>query len=151
MARRKPRYKQGKFIPRNPEKYKGDPNGIIFRSGLELSYFNFFDTRKNVVAWASEEFFVPYIGPDGKRHRYFVDVYLEVKGADGTIRKFIAEIKPHSETREPRPQKRNTQAHKRRWATYMVNRCKWDAAEKFAEKNGLEFVYLTEKDLKRKR
>lgn len=145
---KKPRYKQGKFIPRFPEKYKGDSNKIIYRSGLELKFFNYFDTRRNVLEWASEEFFIPYTGPDGSRHRYFVDVWVKVRKKDGSTKEFIAEIKPFDQTRAPKPQKRVTQAYKRRVATWMINRCKWDAAEAFAEKNKLTFIHLTEKDIK---
>lgn len=144
---KKPRYKQGKFVPRFPGKYKGDPNGIVYRSGLELKYFKHFDTRKNILRWASEEFYIPYVGPDGNRHRYYVDVWVRVRTKDGTVREFICEIKPSSQLTEPKKPKRMSAAYKRKVAEWLVNRCKWDAAEAFAIKNNMKFVTLTEKDI----
>lgn len=144
---KRPKYKQGKFSPKFPEKYKGDPNGIVYRSGLELKFFNHFDTRKNILEWASEEFYVPYTAPDGTRHRYYVDVWVKVKTRDGRVREFICEIKPSSQTVAPKKPKRMSEAYRRKWTTYLLNKCKWDAAEKFAMRNNMKFITLTERDI----
>ena len=144
---KKPRYKQGIFVPQYPQKYRGKLDTIVYRSGLELKFFKHFDTRANVIEWASEEFAIPYTAPDGTRHRYFVDVWAKVKTRSGEIREYICEIKPFSQTIAPAPPKRLSEAYRRRMAEYLINQCKWDAAEKFAAKNNLRFVKLTEKDI----
>lgn len=145
---KRPKYKQGMFKPRFPKKYKGNPNNIVFRSGLELKYFNFLDTRKNVLKWNSEEFYIPYTGVDGRRHKYYVDVWIRVKNKKGEIREYIVEIKPSSETKPPAKPKRITKSYKYKIATWMKNKLKWEAAEKFAEKNNQTFLIATERNIK---
>lgn len=38
---KKGKYYQGKYKPKNPEKYVGDINNIIFRSSWERNFFFF--------------------------------------------------------------------------------------------------------------
>lgn len=142
------RYKQGKFFPTHPEKWKGDIKNIIYRSGLELDVFDYCDRNSYVLEIASEEFFIPYTSVDGKRHRYFPDLWVKIKNRKGEIKEFIIEIKPFDQCRPPKPQKRITYQYKERIKTYLINKCKWDAAEKFAEKNNAKFIHITEKDVK---
>ena len=46
---------KGRFRPRNPEKYRGDPSNIWFRSSWERDMMNWLDTRTDVISWMSEE------------------------------------------------------------------------------------------------
>ena len=39
---------QGKFKPQNPEKYKGDPMNIIFRSSWERIFCNWCDKNSKI-------------------------------------------------------------------------------------------------------
>ena len=50
------RYMQGQFKPMHPEKYRGNPAQIIYRSSWELAVLMRLDSNKNVIEWASEEF-----------------------------------------------------------------------------------------------
>ena len=50
-----------KWEPKNPDKYAGDVNNIISRSGWETKFFNWCDNNPSVIAWNSEEVVVPYI------------------------------------------------------------------------------------------
>lgn len=138
--------KQGKYIPINPKKWIGKV--VYYRSGLEFKIFRYCDLNPNVLSIASEEFFIPYKSIDGKIHRYFVDLYVKVKDKDGNIKELIIEIKPYSQTIQPKTQKRITKQYKERFKTYLINMAKWEAAEKFAFKNNCEFKILTEKDIK---
>ena len=52
---RKGRIKQGYFKPKNPEKYKGDPHNIIYRSGWEFKFFSYCDTNPSVIEYVSEK------------------------------------------------------------------------------------------------
>jgi hypothetical protein len=146
----KRKYHQGKFFPYNKTKYKGDPNTIIYRSGLELKYFKHFDLNPNILEWSSEEIVVPYINPkDNRVHRYFVDNYLKVKTTDGRIKEYLVEIKPLKFTVEPVKRKgQHQKTFERAVLTWLINDAKWQAARKYCKKSNMEFIFLTEKDLK---
>lgn len=135
---------QRKFVPKNPQKYVGDPNNIISRSGLERRYMNYFDTNPNIKKWMSEEFHVPYMSPvDNKMHRYFVDILVET--IDGRV--FAIEIKPNSKMYPPK----NTKNKKRlllETMEYAVNQAKWKAAKEFFNKKGIDFIVVGEKEIK---
>jgi len=51
---------RGKFKPKNPNKYKGDANGIVYRSLWERNAFRWLDENDSIVAWNSEEIVIPY-------------------------------------------------------------------------------------------
>jgi len=53
------KYHQGRFNPRNPEKYKGDFRNIIYRSSWEVEFMRYCDRNPNILEWGSEEFFIP--------------------------------------------------------------------------------------------
>lgn len=146
----KNKFHQGKFVPYNKKKYKGNPNNIIYRSGLELKYFKHFDLNPNIIEWSSEEIVIPYINPkDGKIHRYFIDNYLKVKTKDGKIKEYLVEIKPLKFTKAPiKKPRQHRRAYEKAVLTYVINEAKWNAAKKYCEKSGMEFIFLTEKDLK---
>jgi hypothetical protein len=139
------RFKQGKYIPRHPNKYKGDPNNIIYRSSWEHKFMLWCD-RKNssVQEWGSEEIAIPYISPvDGKRHKYFPDFYVKIKG-----KKYMVEVKPFKQTKEPKTQKKITKSYVSEVLTWAVNKAKWKAAGEVCEDNGYKFMIITEKELK---
>jgi hypothetical protein len=142
------KYNQGKWFPRNPHKYAGDPNNIVYRSSWELRFFNWADQNPAVVQWVSEETIVPYLcETDNKMHRYFVDITIKIKTATGEIRNFLVEIKPWAQTQPPKPGKKKTKRLVEETETFIKNQCKWRAARAFAKKRGAEFIVLTEKDL----
>ena len=75
---------KGRFRPSNPQKYKGDPTKIIYRSWWERNVFSWLDKHKDVIWWQSEEVIVPYRSPiDGRVHRYFPDVIVHKYDGDG--------------------------------------------------------------------
>lgn len=43
------KFYKGRFSPRNPQKYKGDPTNIIYRSGWELRVMKFFDDNEAIL------------------------------------------------------------------------------------------------------
>jgi len=147
------RYYQGKFYPKNPQKYKGDVKGIVYRSGWELKFMKWCDLNEMTLEWSSEEFVIPYYYPlDGRMHRYFPDFWVKQKCNDGTIKEYLIEIKPQSEIAEPKKQARVTPAYIKRVNTFVKNTAKWKAAEMFCEqkrKQGstIEFIKLNEHDL----
>ena len=141
-------YYQGYYTLKNPQKYKGDPRDVVYRSSLEYEYFQKMDLQKHILEWSSEEIVIPYLHPISKNmRRYFVDLYIKYRATDGSIRSAIIEIKPAVFTRKPKLPKRVTNSYKKRCCDFLVNLAKWDAANKFAQKNGMNFFIWTEEDL----
>ena len=135
---------KSKYKPKSPTKYAGDSNNIICRSSWERKFCQWCDLNENVLQWGSEEFSIPYISPvDGKKHRYFPDFYVEIAG-----KKYIVEVKPFRQTKEPKTQKKVTKTYINEVFTYAINKAKWTAAEKFCKHTGLKFMLITEKELK---
>ena len=144
------KYRQGYFKPQNPEKYKGDPNNIVYRSRWELVLFRTLDSHPDVLEWASEEFYIPYVSPiDNKWHRYYPDVFIKQKNKNGEIEKIVVEVKPYAETQPPRSakSKKTTKRMLYENVTYAKNKAKWYFAEKFCKKHGMRFEIITEKEL----
>jgi hypothetical protein len=138
------KYLQGRFSPKNPEKYQGDASNIIYRSSWELKFMRRCDSDSNIVEWSSEETVIPYISPmDGRIHRYFPD--FKVKTVQGKT--LLVEIKPRVYTQEPKKPKKITKRFINELATYSINKAKWKYAKEYCEDRKMEFVVLTEVEL----
>lgn len=141
-------YRQGFFTPKNPQKYSGDVTNIVYRSSWELRAFQWADLNPSVLVWNSEETVIPYIcQTDGKLHRYFVDMKLKIKSVDGTIRDYVVEIKPFSQTQPPKYPGKQTKRYLEEVETFVKNQSKWEAARNYAKERNMQFVVLTEKEL----
>jgi hypothetical protein len=141
-------FHQGKFRPKNPKKYKGDPTNIIYRSSWELKFMNWVDSKDTILAWKSEETVIPYMSPiDNKWHRYFVDFQIQVRDKSGKLATYLIEIKPEKQTRPPEVQKRTTKKYLQEVITWGTNEAKWKAADSYAKDRGWQFLILTEKHL----
>ena len=139
---------KGKYQPSFPKKYKGDPQNIVYRSLWERKFMIYCDTNENILEWFSEEIAVPYRSPiDNKIHRYFPDFYIKVKESNGSIKKYLIEIKPKKQTIEPQVQKRKTKGYIYEVYEYAKNQAKWKAAEEWCADRGYEFKVLTEDNL----
>ena len=135
---------QGLYRPENPEKYMGNVEHVVYRSGWELQVFRRLDVDPSVAKWASEEFSVAYFNPiDQKIHRYFPDLYIE--NVNGT--KIVLEIKPEKFTKAPAVPKRQTKRFLQEAATFMINKAKWASCEMYCEERGWQFIIGTEKNL----
>ena len=138
----------GRFRPKNPKKYVGDPTNIIYRSSWECRVMRWLDDNPSILSWASEELVIPYISPVDKRyHRYFPDFLVKVKTKDGSTKTMILEIKPKKQSMEPVKKKRVTKQYLHEVMTWGVNQAKWKAAEEYALDRGWEFKVLTEEHL----
>jgi hypothetical protein len=139
---------QGIFRPKNPKKYVGDSNNIVYRSSWECRVMNWFDQNDDIVSWASEELIVPYKSPiDNRFHRYFPDFIVKVKTRDGTMKTLMIEVKPKKQTIPPEPRKRVTKQYVTEVTTYGVNQAKWKAAQEYCLDRGWEFKIMTEEHL----
>lgn len=133
---------RARFIPQHPEKYAGDATKIFARSSWEVFCMKYFDSRKSIVKWGSEELSIPYLSPlDNKVHNYFPDFFVEYVNSDGKISRELIEIKPfHESDKSQAKSDRSKEA-------LAVNEAKWKAAATFCEQNGLSFRVLTERTL----
>lgn len=139
---------KGKYVPKNPRKYKGNPQKIVYRSLWERKFMVYLDTTEAVIEWGSEEIIIPYLSPvDGRIHRYFPDFYIKVKKHDGTIEKSIIEIKPKIQCSPPKKPKRKTRGYYKNVKTWLINEAKWKFAQEFCDVNGVEFKVLNEDHL----
>ena len=85
----------GKFRPRHPKKYKGDPTNIIYRSLWERKFMVYCDKNDAILEWASEEIAIPYRSPvDNRVHRYFPDFYIKVQENTGRIKTCLLYTSP---------------------------------------------------------
>ena len=139
---------KGKYKVRAPYKYKGNPTKVIYRSLWELKFMTYCDTNINILEWGSEEVYMWYRSPvDNRAHRYFPDFYIKVREKDGTIKKYIIEVKPQRQTKPPARPKRQTKGYLREAFEYAKNQAKWKAANEWCLDRGFEFKVLTEKEL----
>lgn len=139
---------KGRFTPKNPKKYHGDPTNIIYRSLWERKVMVYLDENTNVVEWGSEEIVIPYRSPEDNRiHRYFPDFIVKARSKDGTVKTMVLEVKPKYQTVEPKKQKKITKKYITEVMTWGKNQAKWRAAEEFCLDRGWEFRILTEDHL----
>ena len=147
------KYMQGYYSLQNIEKYIGDPTKIAFRSSYEKRFCFYCDLNSRVLKWGSETVTIPYIGPDGREHRYHTDFYMEVEDENNPEmpKKFLVEVKPLAQTKMPeKPGKlteRKIESYKYALLEYHKNIRKWKAAKEYAESRGMQFIIVTEKHL----
>lgn len=142
-------WRQGWYTVKRPDKYLGDPNAVRYLSSWELEFFEFCDNNPNIIKWASEEIAIPYAKPHPRTGNlvssvYYPDVYLVWKDVNGKLRKRLVEIKPQKQTRKSRARKPTKRVQEE--YTFIVNQCKWKAAEEWCKQYGIEFKVITEND-----
>jgi len=139
---------KGKFSPKNPKKYRGDPTGIIYRSLWELKVMKYLDDNRNILEWCSEEVAIPYISPiDNRPHRYFPDFIVRMLMPDGSIKTVMIEVKPKAQTKEPKIPTKKTRRYLTEVMTWGVNQAKWKAAQEYCLDRQWEFKLITEVEL----
>lgn len=135
------RFAQGNYQVQNPSKYvgKGTPR---FRSGWEHAFMRFCDNNNNIMQWASESIVIPYRHPlTGKMTNYIPDFLITYKTRSNTLKAELIEIKPKKQSVIESKSSANERA------IVAVNYAKWDAATKWAQRNGMVFRVITEDNL----
>ena len=135
------KFAQGAYLVKNPQKYvgKGAPR---YRSGWEHAFMRFLDENEHVLQWASESISIPYRNPlTGKQSVYIPDFLITYRSRTSTMVAELVEIKPKKQSII------ESKASARDRAIVVVNYAKWDAATKWARRNGLTFRVITEDDL----
>lgn len=149
--------RRGRFVPNNPEKYEGQwwkdtPKGrisnIIYRSGIELKMLKYLDSHPSILKWSSEEIKIPYVKPTtGRVHTYFVDFKVTRLTKAGKHVTALIEVKWSTATVPPKVPKKKTRRYMREQTDWLINQAKWAEAKKICDKNGWEWIIMTEKQL----
>lgn len=137
-----PRFAQGKFKLKNPEKYLGNKEPT-YRSGWEFHFMRFCDEHPSVEGWASEAIKIPYRNPlSGKQTIYVPDFFISYKDAKGKTHAELIEVKPSNQAvKEELGRSQYNKAH------FIVNQAKWEAANAWCKQQGVKFRIITEKDI----
>jgi hypothetical protein len=142
------KYSHGIYKPRDRAKYVGTRNPR-YLSSWELRFFRWCDNNPRVIKWGSETLAIPYKSPiTGKVHKYLVDNIVHLRETDGTVGRYLIEIKPKKQTKPPTKhgnKKKTTilyEAH-----TYTINCAKWEAARAWALRHKYKFTIITEDEL----
>lgn len=142
---------KGTYVVENKDKYLGNKNPS-YRSSWESRFCYYLDHDSSVKKWGYECLEIPYFNAiDKKVHRYYPDFYFEEIDKDGKARKFVIEVKPSNQTQPPQQPKNNNGKANKRYVyeayAFVKNQCKWEAAKKFCQDKGFEFMVITEKEL----
>ena len=132
---------QGTYTVVNRAKYvgNGEPR---YRSGWEFSFMKFCDSNDAVLQWASESIAIPYRHPlTGKMSQYIPDFLITYRTRGNQMRAELIEIKPKKQSVV------ESKMNSRDRTIVAINYCKWDAATKWARRNGLTFRVITEQDM----
>lgn len=135
------KWAQGPYTITNPAKYVG--RGVPrYRSGWEHAFMRFCDTNDHVLQWASESINIPYRNPlTGKQTIYVPDFLVVYRTKNNTVKAEVVEIKPAGQS--VITEKQNSKER----AIVAVNYAKWDAAQKWCQRQGLTFRVITEQDM----
>lgn len=134
------KFQQGLYQLKNPTRYIGK-HTPRYRSGWELKFMRFCDTHPSVVAWASESHRIPYFNPiKNKQTHYVPDFFIVYEDRNGKRHAEFIEIKPAGQMLG------NARSAGQK-AAAVVNEAKWEAAQAFANKQGVGFRVLTEHEL----
>lgn len=137
----------GKYKLKNPKKYKGNPNDIVYRSSYELKMMNFLDVNSHILEWSSESVVISYISPvDNRRRNYYTDFFVKLYDENTkSVKGLILEVKPKKFLTPPKYRKTNS--YIKEVKEYLKNKAKWDAARKYCEGRNVEFKIITEDNL----
>ena len=157
------KYKQGLYLPRNTNKVikLNSQGGLYYRSGLEQKMMIYLDTNERIIHWGAEHIRVPYTKTEWvsetqeyktTEHGYYPDFYYELQKSDGSVSRVVAEVKPSSETMEPKLNEKPTAKQLKNFEyslkMYNKNLSKWRAMIEYCERKGFEFIIITEQHLK---
>ena len=165
--------KQGYYKAKNPDKYIGDPELIIFRSSWEFGFCKYCDMSPSVLRWSSEPISIPYFDRVSKLEEcaklgldpnnpsnwevknYNTDFWFETDRGEGEQNeKIFVEIKPSYKLKKPHPPAQDAPLKEQRIFNaaakeYIINEAKFAAMKAWAEKNGCKFYIFTEQTLER--
>lgn len=137
-----PRFAQGRFEMKHPEKYVGTRTPLA-RSSWEFVFMRMLDEHPGVEKWASESVQIPYRDPlTGKYTIYVPDFFISYVDKNGKKHAEVVEVKPASQTlRENVGKSRYNQEQ------YIKNLAKWEAANAWCKQKKIRFRVVNESDI----
>lgn len=137
-----PRFAQGRFEMKHPEKYVGTRTPLA-RSSWEFVFMRMLDEHPGVEKWASESVQIPYRDPlTGKYTIYVPDFFISYVDKNGKKHAEVVEVKPASQTlRENVGKSRYNQEQ------YIKNLAKWEAANAWCKQKKIKFRVVNESDI----
>jgi len=137
-----PKFAQGRFEPKNPDKYVGKRTPLA-RSSWEFIFMRMLDEHPGVQNWASESIQIPYRDPLTGRHTIYVpDFFIVYVDKNGKRHSELIEVKPASQTiREQVGKSLYNQEQ------YVKNMAKWEAATAWCKQQGILFRIVNEGDI----
>jgi Straboviridae/Kyanoviridae head completion nuclease len=148
------RFHQGYYKLQNVEKYLGNPVEVRYLSSWEYKFMLYCDLNPGVLKWGSEIFKIPYIDRMGHNHYYMPDFYLETRNSDNPdlMNRYLVEIKPEKEIREPTMPVGNLSEKKLKRleyeiATWQKNKYKWTYTIEWCKARDMKFWLVTETHL----
>jgi hypothetical protein len=139
---RGPKFAQGKFEMKNPQKYIGT-SAPLARSSWEFVFMKMLDEHQGVQNWASESIKIPYRNPfTGKQTVYVPDFFVVYIDKNGKTHAELIEVKPANQTFIEQVGK--GQYNKQQ---YVKNLAKWEAARAYCNQKNITFRVVTESDI----
>lgn len=137
-----PKFAQGRFEMKNPDKYIGKKTPLA-RSSWEFVFMRMLDQHPGVEKWASESVQIPYRDPlTGKSTIYVPDFFIMYNDKNGKKHAELVEVKPASQTlREQIGKSLYNQEQ------YVKNLAKWEAATNWCKQQGIRFRVVNESDI----
>lgn len=137
-----PKFAQGRFEMKNPEKYVGIKQPLA-RSSWEFVFMRMLDEHQGVEKWASESVQIPYRDPlTGKYTIYVPDFFIVYNDKNGRKHAEVVEVKPTNHMiKEKLGNSRYNQEQ------YIKNLAKWEAANKWCQQQGIRFRVVNEDDI----
>lgn len=127
---------------KHPDKYIGKKTPR-YRSSWEWAFMRFCDNNPSVTQWASESIQIPYRNPlTGRNTIYVPDFFIVYNSKKQDKVAELIEVKPNNQAR-----RKDLGKNAQNQAAYIVNRAKWEAANKWAKGKGIRFRVITESDM----
>lgn len=135
------KWQQGQFKPKNPHKCMNKEN-LTFRSSWEIVVMKRLDEHPCVLKWGSEIIQIPYYNPlKNRMANYIPDFFIQYIDSKKKVRNVLVEVKPLKECIEEKAKSKYDKL------CLVLNQHKWQAAKKFCDKIGIEFMIMTENQL----
>ena len=132
----------GLFQMKHPDKYIGKKTPR-YRSSWEWAFMRFCDNNPSITQWASESIQIPYRNPlTGRNTIYVPDFFIVYNSKKQDKVAELIEVKPNNQAR-----RKDLGKNAQNQAAYVVNRAKWEAANKWAKGKGIRFRVITESDM----
>jgi hypothetical protein len=132
----------GLFQMKHPDKYIGKKTPR-YRSSWEWAFMRFCDNNPSITQWASESIQIPYRNPlTGRNTIYVPDFFIVYNSKKQDKVAELIEVKPNNQAK-----RKDLGKNAQNQAAYVVNRAKWEAANKWAKGKGIRFRVITESDM----